>query len=301
MFAPSPPVASSSLTATRASSSAATAHPRAPVHAHTARGTFPCEPITGDERATALDELEADVIGASTARVRASTWKTWRAFHCRWFGAGSEALPLTVSSIYAVAAQMKMAGYRSFPGYMSSAREAHVAAEHCWTESLERARRRSKASTQRGIGPARQSLEISPLQIAALRLGPEPLHEHGPVCPGHWAIVCSFHMLRGAESACALASSLRVDADMQQETFSLAATKTSGDRLPTHVGLRMWRDLRSTKRGLPLPLCASTQSGPCQKVRRRQRQSACRPPPVSDGCGRVVLAHGLRLHHRVIR
>ena len=69
---------------------------------------------------------------------------------------------------------------------------------HEWTEDLDRARKRSLASTQRCIGPARQCSEVPVTDIAALNLPETPLADGGPISPSEWAIVNSFHLTRGA-------------------------------------------------------------------------------------------------------
>jgi hypothetical protein len=203
-------------------------HPnaRAPVLYNKVRGTFPADPMTDDERSRITAELEADVTVAETRRVRESNWRTWIAYHGRWFGSCIPTLPLTPSAIFAVAAQMKSRGYRSYPNYLSAAKERHLDGGFTWTADLERTRKKCVASTQRGIGPSRQSVELCPLQIAALGLGAEPVVEGGPVSPGHWAVLCAFHMLRGAESACALAASLSIDNALIKETLCLPGSKT---------------------------------------------------------------------------
>ena len=190
------------------------------------RGTFPTEPMTEDERCRITSELEADVTVAETRRVRESYWRTWIAYHGRWFGSGIPTLPLTSPAISAVAAQMKSRGYRSYPNFLSAAKERHLDGGFTWTADLERTRKKCVASTQRGIGPSRQSIELCPLQIAALGFGAEPVVDGGPVSPCHWAVLCAFHMLRGAESACALAASLSFDCVLNKETFCLPGSKT---------------------------------------------------------------------------
>ena len=166
------------------------------------------------EREQLLAELQADVTTTGTAIGRESSIRTWIKFHTRWFGLTSSWLPITCDSLRAVAAQMKQAGYRSYSNCVVAVKEAHEDALHEWTRELERCRRKCIASTQRGIGPAKQCLEMDPLQVAALGLGCEPLNAQGPICPGHWAVLCSYHILRGAESASALATSLSVDNEL---------------------------------------------------------------------------------------
>ena len=178
------------------------------------------------EREQLLAELQADVTTVGTATGRESSTRTWIKFHTRWFGPSSNWLPITCDSLRAIAAQMKHAGYRSFSNYVVAVKEAHEDALHEWTRELERCRRKCIASTQRGIGPAKQCLEMDPLKVAALGLGCEPLNTQGPICPGHWAVLCSYHILRGAESASALASSLTVNSELLVETWALPASKT---------------------------------------------------------------------------
>ena len=63
-------------------------------------------------------------------------------------------LPLTVTSIEAVAAQMKAANYRSFPNYVSTIKDLHIEHGFAWDHLLQRSITKCSASTQRGIGPA---------------------------------------------------------------------------------------------------------------------------------------------------
>jgi hypothetical protein len=193
---------------------------------YTVRGSLPTTPMTDVERAQVLAELEQDVTCRSSARIKDSNWRTWQLFHDRWFGCTGEYIPLTPINIAAVAGQMKSRRYRSFPGFLSSARDKHVEAGHAWTDELERARRRYTASTQRGIGPARQSVEVCPMKVAALALNFEALHDDGPICPKQWAVLCAFHMLRGAESSSSLASALTLNIHERKETLVLPKSKT---------------------------------------------------------------------------
>ena len=142
-------------------------------------------------------------------------------------------LPLTPAKIRAIAAQMKASGYRSFPNFAVAAKEAHLSS-FLWSEELERCRRQCVASTQRGIGPPRQCMVIPIDRLAALQLGSDPVAAGGPISPGHWGTLCAFHLVRGAEAACALASSLTLDREAKTETWWLPASKTD----PTAVGSR---------------------------------------------------------------
>ena len=139
--------------------------------------------------------------------------------------------PLTPSKIRAVAALMKAAKYRSCPSYISHAKQDHISRGFEWTDLLGLTVKQCTASTQRGIGPARQAMEFPVSQLAALHLGSEAIVENGPVNPGHWAIICTFHLLRGGESACALASHLTISESCATESLRLCLSKTDTQAL----------------------------------------------------------------------
>ena len=208
----------------------------APALHYKVRGRAPIATLDDAERSTLLEELDADVLANSTAASRASNLRTWTLFHVRWFGAARAPLPLVPLSLRAVAAQMKAAGYRSFPNYVVAAKAEHLKL-HSWDDALERCKRQCIQSTQRGIGPCKQAVEIPVRELASLGLGDRQLVDDGPLSPGAWAILSSFHMTRGAESACALASSLTVDNARRTESWFLPVSKTD----PTARGcLRTW-------------------------------------------------------------
>ena len=187
----------------------------------------------------------------STAASRASCIRTWGLMHRRWWGDSLPILPLTASSICAVAAQMKAGGYRSFTNYLDTMKSIHIQ-DYEWSAALALCRRRCLASTQRGIGPSRQSLELPIRAIRDLDVGDAPLVPDGPCCPIQWATLCCFHVLRGAESACALASSIRIDWHGLTESFSLPVSKTD----PQAVGcVRTWGCVCAASGPGHKPLC----------------------------------------------
>ena len=191
------------------------------------------------------------MLARSTSSTRATCIRTWGLMHRRWWGDSVPILPLTSVSICAVAAQMKAGGYRSFSNYLDTMKSIHIQ-EAEWTSSLALCRRRCLASTQRGIGPARQSLELPMQAIRDLDVGDEPLVPGGPCCPIQWATLCCFHVLRGAESACSLASSMRLDWSSLTESFSLPVSKTD----PQAVGcVRTWGCVCSASGPERKPLC----------------------------------------------
>ena len=208
----------------------------APVLQYTVRGKAPQAALTAAEREGDLGRLDEDVLARSTTASRVANFRTWTLFHLRWFGMSKPTLPLEVISIRAVAAQMKAARYRSFPNYVGAAKAEHLKGFE-WCDALERCRRQCCASTQRGIGPSRQAIELPIRALATLQLSSEPLVDNGPIGPASWAELSAFHMTRGAETACALASSLTIDAEALTESWLLPVFKTD----PTARGcLRTW-------------------------------------------------------------
>ena len=137
---------------------------------------------------------------------------TLEMFTKRWFGPDCDSLPLTEEKKIAVAAQFKAQGYRSFENYIDTLSDLHRGSFE-WHEGLDRARKRSVASVTRGIGPPKQCCEVPIGYIASLPIGTDPLTPGGPICAKDWAIISAFHLTRGAESACALASSVNLHAE----------------------------------------------------------------------------------------
>ena len=207
-----------------------------PVVAHTVAGCRPRAPLNDAEAARVMASFERDILARSTALTRASNVRTWIFFHVRWFGEGTPVLPLTPGIIFAIAAQFKAQGYRSFPNYVSAMKDVH-SDEYPWSAELARALKRAAHSTQRGIGPPKQCAELPVHRLLELRLDDSPLVDGGPINPLGWATLSAFHILRGAESASALAESLSVNATALSESWLLTASKTD----PQAIGVtRTW-------------------------------------------------------------
>ena len=115
-----------------------------------------------------------------------------------------EPWPLTVDSLRAVCAQLKSAGFRSAPNYLSAAKRHHLECNMEWAADLAFTQKDCLASCQRGIGAPRQDMELELLAVHALGLGVEPLVPHGTICPGAWYTLACFHLMREIEysSAC---------------------------------------------------------------------------------------------------
>ena len=118
-----------------------------PVVAHTVAGCRPRAPLDDAGAAKVMASFERDILARSTALTRASNVRTWIFFHVRWFGEGTPVLPLTPGIIFAIAAQFKAQGYRSFPNYVSAMKDVH-SDEYPWSAELARALKRAVHSTQ---------------------------------------------------------------------------------------------------------------------------------------------------------
>ena len=123
-------------------------------------------------------------------------------------------------------AQLKAGGYRSAANYLSAAKRRHIELAFPWSDELAACQRDCQASVLRGIGPAHQCHEIDLDGILALELNDEPLAPHGPICPAQWAVIASFHLMRGAESSFASHGDMLFDIHRETETLRLPVSKT---------------------------------------------------------------------------
>ena len=139
----------------------------------------------------ALQALLKDIHSNASRGPSASLLKTWESMHHAWHGREVPVFPLTPDKILAVASIMQLRGYRSFPNYMSKAKEHHVALSGYWSDSLSLTARKATRSVQRGIGPSRQS---EPLRLdLILKLPAEDLGEVEAVAEGGplFSVTCS--------------------------------------------------------------------------------------------------------------
>ena len=173
-----------------------------------------------------MTSLMRDVRARSAAGPHATHLATWSRYHKRWFGDTANPWPLTPLGIYAVAAQFKELGYRTFPCYASAAKDEHLTLGHQWTANLALAIRHASASTQRGIGAPHQCSELLlPAAISAIPAA-APLSPHGPGNCCDLFVLAYFHVVRGIEIVSALASHLHIDTDAHTETWDLPVSKT---------------------------------------------------------------------------
>ena len=179
---------------------------------------------TQNSKDRALRELEEDFFAKTADGPRESLLRTWVAFHKEWFGKEVPVFPLTPGKLAAVGAMFKQGGYRSFPNYLSRAKDAHIQAFE-WTDQLVQASRKIQRSVLRGLGEGRQSAEYSLTKIAGLEVTDDPVVPGGPVGPKNFVIAAPFYMLRELEASTSLAKHLEITADKKMKWW-LPASKT---------------------------------------------------------------------------
>ena len=196
-----------------------------------------------------LDALDRDKVAPSARSTQESLWRTWTAFHRKWFGPESDPCPLTVESIRSVASMFKDAGYRSFANYASRAKREHVARGFPWTQIMDLEVRDCNRSLTRGIGPPRQSAEFPVREIWNLDIGDAPRCGGGPVNPRGVAILGAFFLTREIELSLALVANF-AGTPGPTGVWKLPATKTD----PTAVSVtREWGCLCQEGSNHPCP------------------------------------------------
>ena len=200
---------------------------------YTVRGRLPTSELSSTEAESILKELHDDVYAPKSWKSKSSHVNTWSFYHKRWYGETEPVLPLTSDKIFAIAAQFKAQGYRSYQNYIDTMCDIHKE-QHSWTEDLQRARERSLRSVTRGIGPPKQCSELPVCDVFSLGTPLDAITDKGPICPVDWAVINSFHLTRGAESACALASAVVIDETRKTYTWGLPNSKCD----PQAIGCR---------------------------------------------------------------
>jgi len=187
--------------------------------------------LTESDRARIMETFMSDMRARSSIGPHASWLRTWVRLHERWWGQSVPPWPLSPDNIFVVAALMKDAGYRSFPNYVSAAKDTHIQMGYPWSHQLKLAVTRATASTQRGIGAAHQCQELPLTEALSVIHGPAPIVNQGPAQCGHVFIMGEFHVVRGIELISALASHLTVDEVALTETWHLPVSKTDAQAI----------------------------------------------------------------------
>ena len=107
--------------------------------------------------------LVADRVAPSGSGSSSSLLNTWTAFHFIAFPKATALvplLPITDVVLQYVGALFKSGGYRSFANYLSAAKAMHIEAGYLWCQLLAHTATWVTRSVLRGIGPARQELQL---------------------------------------------------------------------------------------------------------------------------------------------
>mgnify|MGYP006999513922 FL=1 len=109
---------------------------------------------------------------------------TWSDLHDAWWrhsGRSVPVWPLTPEKFAGVGSLLKAGGYCSEYNYSSAAKDEHIAQGYEWSSALSRAHRRFNLSTQRGIGPGKQSEPLRFSAVMALAICVIPLFAGAPI------------------------------------------------------------------------------------------------------------------------
>ena len=154
---------------------------------------------------------------------------TWTDLHEAWWehsGRSVPVWPLTPEKFTGVGSLLKAGGYRSGYNYSSAAKDEHIARGYEWSSSLSRAHRRFNLSTQRGIGPGKQSEPLRFAAVMALTVGLLPLFAGAPIGTLNMATLFTYFVLRELEGALARRHHLTINHDAKTVTWELPVTKT---------------------------------------------------------------------------
>ena len=120
------------------------------------------------EREPISKEFDADVYSAGSEEARGFQLGTWIEFHEAWRKGSVQPFPLTEAKLRVVAACFKRAGYRSFPNYLTRAKDEHIDLGFPWDLQLDRAARRAARSVRRAIGPPKTAIAFSLVELTPL-------------------------------------------------------------------------------------------------------------------------------------
>ena len=186
--------------------------------------------------------------------------KVWKEFHEEWYmyadGQAPAPFPLTANHIEAVGTMLKAADYRSSYNYLNAAKRNHIALGFKWDDQLELAGRAFSMSTQRGLGPGRQSEPLPYQRLVQHEFGDAPLNAGGPVGPKNALVLFTFYFVRGREGTMAKVRDIRLDHEAQTVCWRLSVSKTD----PAALGCeRKWGCLCIESPGVGCPFHAAVQ------------------------------------------
>ena len=112
--------------------------------------------------------------------------------------------PLTPAKVHAVGSLLKIGKYRSSKNFLSAIKTVHSEGVHPWGPALELAGRRFLASTQRGMGPPRQSERIKYEESLNIDFPIELVVKGGPLNSKAVHVTNTMFLTREIESSLAL-------------------------------------------------------------------------------------------------
>ena len=194
----------------------------------TSKGAKASDGLT--DLSAALAAYDKDKYSAKAADSRRSVEGTWRTYHEKAHKldpttVGRDVFPVTLGSLKAIAALMKLDEYRSFSNYASWAKGAHIELGYEWTQQLALELTQAGRSLGRGLGPARQSAafcldKLANAQAHAVRVPGGPSH------PRHAILLGSLWVLREIEIAWSKWEDITIREDGKVVLWTLTASKT---------------------------------------------------------------------------
>ena len=135
-------------------------------------------------------------------------------------------LPLTAEKMFAVAAQINEGTYTGAADTISVVKDHHLAQGFVGSEHLAREVKRATRTPTRGRGAPKQDAEIDLDAPFELELGDSPLVSGRPCCTNRLREVSAFRSLREIERSPALARSVHIKDNDQEETLESPVSMT---------------------------------------------------------------------------
>lgn len=179
----------------------------------------------------ALNELDRDILAASSKGGAASRWKTWSTFAREW---GLPNLPLTLEVTRKVFASLKKGRYRHPQKYFAHARFRHVMTYQAEpSPDVLMAAKSFMRSVTRGMGPSalKDSFDVVVLADVAPEMVIQEAGDDVALCPLSMLVMGCWFMTRGIEAAAARAWHMELDNINEVVAWMLPSTKTDSSAL----------------------------------------------------------------------
>ena len=179
------------------------------------------------QRAEAIRRYRKDIKSAGdTSKFNKVTWTMLHAAWWAFVGVSWPAFPLTPAKVEGVGVLLKAAGYRSADNYMTAAKEEHIGGGHPWTDALTQAAHHFHLSTNRGLGPSKQSEPLDFEACIKLGVGEDPPFDGGPVGLANLIVLFTYFLLRDIEGSLARWADIYLNRKKKTVTWRLSVSKT---------------------------------------------------------------------------